>query len=264
MRMKSLWMLVGLTCWAALLPAQSDVAVGQWKTHFSYSESIDLLQTGGEIHVATPNTLYVLELSDGLFRRIGVTEGLSDVGISHIHWNEKTRSVLVCYANSNIDLYDGNSIFNIRDLYEKQISGDKTIYQACVSGSLAYLACGFGVLVLDMANRYVQETWFFQQQGRMTAVKDVAVKGDTVWAATAEGVFYNTLSNRRIAQFSTWRKMESPRLPAGLEADRVEVYGDALYLLRHASVDNDTVWTSDSTFRLEVVSRSNSMYVYRN
>ena len=190
------------------LKAQSDIAVGQWKTYFSYAESIDLLQADGEIVVATPNTLYVLALSDGLCRRVGVTEGLSDVGVSHIHWNEKTRSVLVCYTNSNIDIYDGSGVFNIRDLYEKQISGDKTIYQACVSGNVAYLACGFGVMVLDMAKRYVQETWFFQYNGRTLAVKDVAVKGDTVWAATADGIYYNTLGNRRIAQFSTWLKME--------------------------------------------------------
>ena len=264
MRVRFLWILAGLTCRAALLPAQSDVAVGQWKTHFSYSESIDLLQTGGEIYVATPNTLYVLELSDGLFRRIGVTEGLSDVGISHIHWSGECRSLLVCYGNSNIDLYAPDGIFNLRDLYEKQMSGDKTIYQACIAGSKAYLACGFGVMVLDIERRYVQETWFFQRNGRTLAVKDVALKGDTVFAATAEGVYCNTLDNRRMADFATWRKMESPRLPAVLEADRVEVYGDALYLLRHASVDNDTVWTSDSTYRVEVLSRSNSMYVYRN
>ena len=111
-------------CVAGIMPND-----GQWKTYFSYAESIDLLQADGEIVVATPNTLYVLALSDGLCRRVGVTEGLSDVGVSHIHWNEKTRSVLVCYTNSNIDIYYGSGVFNIRDLYEKQISGDKTIYQ---------------------------------------------------------------------------------------------------------------------------------------
>lgn len=253
-----------MSCLTLSLKAQSDIAVGQWKTYFSYAESIDLLQADGEIVVATPNTLYVLALSDGLCRRVGVTEGLSDVGVSHIHWNEKTRSVLVCYTNSNIDIYDGSGVFNIRDLYEKQISGDKTIYQACVSGNVAYLACGFGVMVLDMAKRYVQETWFFQYNGRTLAVKDVAVKGDTVWAATADGIYYNTLGNRRIAQFSTWLKMEGHGLPDSMDVNRLVVYDDALYALRGASVWHDTVWESDSTFHEDVVPRQNSIYVYRN
>lgn len=251
-----------LSCLTLSLKAQSDIAVGQWKTYFSYSESIDLLQAEGEIVVATPNTLYVLTLSDGLCSRVGVTEGLSDVGVSHIHWNEKTKSVLVCYSNSNIDIYDGSGVFNIRDLYEKQISGDKNIYQACVSGTLAYLACGFGVMVVDMANRYVRESWFFQQDGRTLAVKDVAVKGDTVWVATAEGIYYNTLGNRRIAQFSTWVKMKGQGLPDSMDANRLAVYDNALYALRGASVEQDTVWESDSTYHLDVVPRQNSIYVY--
>ena len=63
--------------WGGAACAQSDVAVGQWKTHFSYLESKDLLQAGNSIYVATSNTLYALDLGDGLYRRLGTTEGLS-------------------------------------------------------------------------------------------------------------------------------------------------------------------------------------------
>ena len=248
----------------AALSAQNDVAVGQWTTHFCYSESNDLLQAGNEIFVATKNTLYVLDLSDGLYRHIGVTEGLSDVGISHIHWEGKSGTLLVCYSNSNVDLYKDGAICNLRDLLEKQVSGDKTIYQACICGSKAYLACGFGILVLDVAKRYFSETWFFQKNGRSVAAKDAAVKGDTIFVATQEGIFYNTLSNRKIAQFSTWSKMESPAFPDTMSAERVVTYGDNVYALRSASVENDTVWDTDSTFHMEVSPHNNSIYVYSN
>ena len=261
--MKYFLFFVVLSLWVLPIHGQNDVAVGQWKTHFSYSESIDLLQLGDEIVVATPNTLYMLALSDGMIRHVGVTEGLSDVGISHISSDARTGTVLVCYSNSNLDLYSPDGIYNIRDLYEKQISGDKTVYNSCVSDGKAYLACGFGVMVLDLSRRYVQETWLFQRNGRSLAVRDVALKGDTVLAATETGIYYNTMGNRKIAQFSTWKEMEFPGLSEPMVFERIAFYADAVYAVRSSYADKDTVWDSDSTWHIDVQSHENSVYVYR-
>lgn len=248
--------------WCAGLSAQNDVTVGQWKTHFSYSEGVDLLRAENAIYVATSNTVFTLDLTDGLYTRLGVTEGLSDVGISHIHWDDKSKTLLVCYANSNMDLYSDGQFYNLSDLYRKQMTGDKSLYAACIADSKAYLACGFGIMVVDMKKRYIQDTWFFSKDSKNLAVKDVCLKGDTLFAATAQGIFYNTLDNRKISQFSTWVKVVSQGLPDSMETERLETYGDVVYAVRAASVDMDTVWESDTAYRLEPHPRSNSFYAY--
>ena len=264
MKRSCVFFVLVLSCLTLSLPAQSDVAVGQWKTHFCYSENVDLLQSEGNMVVATPNTLYLLDLSEGLYRMVGVTEGLSDVGISHIHWDEGSKTVLVCYENSNMDLYRDGRVYNLRDLYEKQISGDKSIYRACIRSSKAYLACGFGIMVVDMERRYIQESWYFQRDGRTFAVKDVEVQGDTIFAATPDGLYYNLLGNRKIAQFSTWNRFDTTGLPSGMRAERIKSFGGVLYALRPASVEIDTTWKPDSTFDIVVSNRRNSFYAFRN
>lgn len=262
MKYKHLFLVLsGLFCLHAFpAKAQSDVAVGQWKTYFSYEEGMDLLQMENAIWVATPNTLYSVNLGDGLCSRFGITEGLSDIGIAHIHAAEGGHSMLVCYENSDIDIYEDGRVYNMPDLFRKQVAGDKSIYQACVSGSRAYLACGFGILVVDMEGHYIRETWNFQQHNRSIPVKDVCLKGDTVFAATAEGIYMNTLSNRRIAQFSTWQKMNG--LPEDMDAERVEACGDAVYAVRAAFIVSDTLHPDDTTAIVDVKTRNNALYVY--
>ncbi len=244
--------------------AQSDIAIGQWNTHFSYSEGLDLLQLGDEIFVATTNSLYSLDLKDGLCRRLGITEGLSDVGISRIYADDSLETVLICYANSNLDFYSKGQVYSLPDLYEKQMAGDKTIYNVCIRDHKAYLATGFGLMVVDMARHYIKESWTFQSQNQVLSVRDVCIKGDTIYAATAQGIYWNTLSNRKIAQFSTWIRCSADGLPADVQVDQLESYGDAVYAVRSAFLDNDTVWNADSTFHTEAVTRSNALYAYRN
>lgn len=262
MKYKHLFIVLsGLFCMQAFsAKAQSDIAVGQWKTYFSYEEGMDLLQLGNVIYVATPNTLYSVDLGDGLCRRIGITEGLSDIGIAHIHAEESGHSMLICYENSNIDIYEDGRVFNLPDLYGKQVAGDKSIYQACVVDGKAYLACGFGIMVVDMKKHYIQETWNFQLHNRSIPVKDVCLKGDTVFAATAEGIYVNTLGNRKIAQFSTWQKMAG--LPENMDAARVETFGEAVYALRAAYAETDTLWQDDTTFIINAEAHKNAVYVY--
>ena len=69
-----------LCAWCCSLHAQMDVAVGDWKSYFSFNKGLDLLEYDNRIYVATTNALYTLDLRDGLYQRIDMSDGLTDLG----------------------------------------------------------------------------------------------------------------------------------------------------------------------------------------
>ena len=209
--------------------AQSDLEVGGWKNHFSYRNGLDLQEWDNKMYVVTANALYTLDLADGIFHSINVMNGLSDVGLSRLFLDEPTSTFLVCYSNSNLDLYNNGKVCNIPDLKDKQMPGDKSVYNACISSPYAYLACGFGILVLDLKKQLVRETWNFQLQNQIVPVYDVCLLGDTIFAATSQGIYVNSLSNRRIAQFSTWEKMADTTLPSLFVVKHMDSYRNSVY-----------------------------------
>ena len=102
---------------------------------------------------------------------------MNDVKVSHIAWNKTAQRLLVIYTNSNIDLMDikGNTT-NIPDIYNKTMSGSKTVNAITISSQYAYLATDFGIVKLDMSNSVISDTYF------MNTVYKVAIQGSNIYA----------------------------------------------------------------------------------
>ena len=85
--------------------------------------------------------------------------GLTETGISSIAWSEDNEALIIGYSNTNVDLLMNNSIFNIPDIYNKYIPGKKEINRIRTNGKYAYLACSFGIVVMDIIRKEVYDTW---------------------------------------------------------------------------------------------------------
>ena len=66
---------------------------------------------------------------------------------------------MIGYFNTNVDLFLNNTIFNIPDIYNKYISGKKEINRIRTNGKYAYLACSFGIVVIDLSRKEIYDTW---------------------------------------------------------------------------------------------------------
>ena len=50
-------------------------------------------------------------------------------------------------------LYEVITVYNMSDIYRKQLSGDKSVYDILVVDKVAYLSCGFGIVALNLEKR---------------------------------------------------------------------------------------------------------------
>ncbi len=249
---KKLIILVSIIILPILPHAQSTIAVGGWKTYFNYSAGCDADRIDNNLFYASKSSIIRIDLNDNSMHHLGKVEGLSDVGIQCLRANQNTKTVVICYSNSNIDLYQNGSITNIPDLYNKQISGDKTIYSIFTNDKYAYLACGFGVVVLDLKKKIVADSWFFRQNNQNYPVKDLAITKDgTIYAATDHALLKNNIGNSNIKNFATWEQVNNIITPNNDYFKQLAILNDHLYLMKIDTqtiiVDTVNVYQSENT-----------------
>lgn len=228
------------------LRAQEQSAIGEWRDHFPYTNQVTVAEGGGHAYSATNTGLFRYDPASGETLRLNKINALSDVGIQGLAWNEPLRTLLVYYANGNIDLLQGESSVNIGDIERSSLIGNKGIYSVHMEGTIAYLGCGFGIVVLDLAAREIRETWFIGPSGSQVRVNGLTMTPDSIYAACTTGLFTASRNAPNLASFDSWRKRTDmgPALASGpfnavaafgskvvLNAQRNTTEGDSLLIL---------------------------------
>ena len=185
--------------------AQDGVGIGNWRTHMPYQNVIDVELLGSKVYAATPYELFSYDKEDGALHILNKINGLSDIGIARIRCNEALNVLMVAYTNANIDIIDlDGEIYNMSDIKDKNILGNKTINDVVFDGKLAYVACGFGIVVFDLERREVKDTYYIGSNGDAVNVTDIAFYGDRIYASTDDGLYYADADGANLANFASW------------------------------------------------------------
>jgi len=192
-----------------------QIAVGQWRDHLPYNYGERVAIAGEDVYLVTNVGLLKYTKSSGETEKLTKIVGLSDSGVESVEWHEGLEYVILGYSNGNIDLIKNNEIINLADIKRKSMNGDKCIYDICILGDNAYLACGFGIVVLDLDRREISETWFIGNNGTYVKVNSLDTDGSFIYAATDEGVYKGELS-QPLVDFSKWEIISETNLPASL------------------------------------------------
>ena len=226
-----------------------DIPIGQFKEHLSYNKFIAVAQDHENIYAATTQSILLVDKADKSLETWTTLNGLSDVGIQTIFSDEKGR-LIIAYTNSNIDLISDYKLHNIRDLLNKQMTGSKTINNISISGDLAYFACDFGVLIIDLKTFLVKDSWLTIRNNATYRALSVTSHNHRYYVATDMGVFSIPVSASNPADFSLWtEEKELSKPPYKLLCS----YQDKLYV-----VQDTKALVVDSLYVFD------SLYVYKN
>lgn len=191
----------------------SQLAIGQWRDHLSYLRGISVTEGSGKMFCATQSGIFTLNKSDNSLDRLSKINGLSDVGVNTLRFNDYNGTLLIAYQNANIDLIDGNKIYNMSDIKRAVITGKKTINNIYFKNQLAYLACGFGIVVVDMNQKQINDTYPIGINAGFN-VHDITSDANYIYAATDSGVYSASWGSINLADPTAWTKFSS--LPKGI------------------------------------------------
>ena len=191
---------------ALFLKTGAQVQVGEWTNYQSYRSASKLVDAGELVYCAGNGGLFVFNKADNSSKPLSSINGLSDVGIETLAYGPQNNVVLIVYKNSNIDLIFGNDIYNLSDIKRKPIMGNKTINRVMFDGPLAYLSCGFGIVVVNTEKREVKETWYIAENAAHLNIFDMATDGTYLYAATAGGIYRASASEPNLQDYSNWQR----------------------------------------------------------
>ena len=207
---------------------KSDLRIGQWKSHLPYHSGKWITQSETTIYYASPFALFTIEKEDFAVDFLSKVEGLSDVGINKIKYNQATNVLVVIYNNSNIDLIKPEGIINLNDIPKNtSIVGDRTVYDILFEGNGALLSTGFGIVKLNLEREEFEFTTFTG-----VPVFGLALYDNNFYAATEEGI-YLTENNpaNNLADFNNWRLLDvADGFPAEYSSNAVAAHHNSLYL----------------------------------
>ena len=186
-----------------------NASYNQWLDHLPYKQSVAVAEAGSLIYSATPYSLVYFDKTDNSLNKLNKVSpvGLSDVGISSIAYCSSLNTLVVAYSNTNIDLVKGDDIINIPDIKRKQILGNKTINSILIVDKLAYLACGFGIVVIDIAKHEIKDTYYIGLSGSQINVLSIAFhkEDNKFYAATEKGIL-SANANTNLAYYVNWTR----------------------------------------------------------
>lgn len=203
-----------------------DIAIGTWRTHFSYNDARILAVSNDKIFCASENGFFSRELSTGILRKLSKIDGLSDVGISAMAYSEEGAVLVVGYRSGSVDFIFEDRILTASDIANSNLEGDKKINDIAFSGNRVFLATDLGIVVFlteqaEISENYVQ----IGSGGGALSVAEVSVKGDRLFALTSEGIQTGNL-NQNLLDFNNWN-----RLSGTANFTEMTLVQDQLYML---------------------------------
>ncbi|MBK9761520.1 MAG: hypothetical protein IPO90_16525 [Flavobacteriales bacterium] len=230
------------------LCAQGNIGIGQWRDHYPYSNARLVIEANGVAYCASRNAIFKADPATNELEKLSKVNALSDVDITALGWNAGLNALLVGYANGNFDMVKGETATNIGDIKRSGLIGDKRIYEITCQGDLAYLSCGFGIVVLDLVRQEVRETWIIGTNGAQVQVNAVAFMPDSIYAATEAGLFSAWRGETNLAAFTNWHKRLDVPQPNGRFSD-VETFSGRLFVngdFGATGAELDTIYYWDS------------------
>ncbi|MBP8822759.1 MAG: hypothetical protein KBH07_03875 [Flavobacteriales bacterium] len=188
------------------LELAAQPAIGQWRDHFQYLQTLAVVQGGPDLYCATSTAIFKYNPQSGETERFTKVNNLSDVNILSIGWNTLQNTLLVGYKNGNLDLLGPGGVTNMPDIKRSSVVGDKGIRCITTQGDLAYLGCGFGIVVVDLTRKEVKDTWLIGPDAALLQVNSLAFFNDSIYAATPSGVFAAWQQAPNLAAFTSWHK----------------------------------------------------------
>ena len=235
-----------------LLSANAQPAIGEWRDHFAYLKTVAVVEGNGAAYCATRNGVFRFDPATGETVRINKVNALNDVDVSALGWSSALSALVVGYGNGNMDVvFEGSSV-NLSDIQRSNIIGDKRIYAVICEGDLAYLSCGFGIVVMDLVRREVKDTWIIFPNAAQHRVNTIVFDQDSIYAATELGLFSAWKQDPNLAAFTSWHQRLDLPQANGFFSD-VESFAGKLFVNWSAPppsvAETDTIYYWDGTWQ---------------
>lgn len=178
------------------------VASAQWTSHLSLKTCSYVAITSSGPVAGNNYGFFLNNLDEQSIISFTKVNHLSDINISTI--TASNNKIYVGYQNGNIDIVDISTYTtqNIPELKNHNIE-NKTINKIYQHGSQLYCATNCGLVVVDI-NKAEIKSLFKIRHNTISAINDVVITNDSIYAATSNGLYRANLTSRILENDNEW------------------------------------------------------------
>ncbi len=226
--------------------SQSNLVLGQWKSHLSYKEGRRLTQSPEKVIYASEKGIFSISKEDISINFLSKEDGLSDVNVNQLHYDKINQQLIIIYNDNTIDISKNDNIINIPFIKTNTtVQGSKTINDMFIAETgEAFLATDFGILGFDLKKLEFAFTTFTDLK-----VLSVAMLGGIIYAGTEEGLYSVQIKGTNLSDFNIWKSLSAENgLPQSFDVKSLAVKYTSLFAL----IDNK-IYRSDANGQFKIV-----------
>ncbi len=216
-----------------------DRPIGFWRSFLPYNSAVGVATDGNIIYTISEQGFFRFNPVNWQMDTYSKVEGMSDNGMKCIAYDMATSTVVLVYSNGNIDLFKDNTFYNVPDLKIKTVAGSKNVAEVYTLNGLAYLSTDLGIVVVDIENHDIKETFEFSIDNQTIPVKSFVAKGDSFYAVTTNGVYSANRFSNELQNFQIWKLVDPTKTFNFIANFQDEIYlsGDStIFRLEHGAL----------------------------
>lgn len=185
----------------------SQVGLGKWRMHISPFDALDVVNRNGTVYTALSKGILEYDVESGEQTLRTAADYLSDISPTALGYDVNTETLLIGYNNGNLDFLQDERITNLPAILQSNINGMKTINRIVCRGDNAYLATGFGIVVINLIKREVRDT--YNPSPFDESIVDITFLNDSIYALTSRSLYVGAENNNFLADPSQWSQVSS-------------------------------------------------------
>lgn len=192
-----------LTLWSLVVALSTQA--GTWTTHFAYNNVTQIAMAQDEVFAISDGSLFSVNKQSEQITKYDRQSGLHGTGINCIHYDATGKQLIIAYANGKIDILSASGVRYISDLYDKDMTQQKTIYNVTIQGRTAYLSTHYGVQTMDLRENKLVDSYWLRPGGEETPIQDVLVTFDSIYAFASDSLYCAALTDN-LVDYTYWKR----------------------------------------------------------
>ncbi|MDR1624854.1 MAG: T9SS type A sorting domain-containing protein [Tannerellaceae bacterium] len=194
-------LLIIFICLHSLTQAGYLKSAGAWRSYLSYHNTTLVAEGNNHVFAVANGSLYSYNKEDKSIAYYAkeTNPALSDNNILNIRFSSDENVLIITYLNGNIDLLGDDGITNLPFLMENNSIQNKEVNSIYTNKNTAYLAAKFGIVVINLQQKEIKETYRLN-----TSVSSVVIKDDYIYAAAGKKVL-KALLNANLIDPNNWK-----------------------------------------------------------
>ena len=182
----------------------ASAQIGTWSVYPAYTICNSNIVAGNRIYCIMEGRLMAYDTDDGSITTFDWLQQLSDITVSFIRYSAEAKRIIIIYDNGNIDLLSTEDDYDVINLAQLKNSNllNKDVNNVQVMKQYAYICTNFGVVVVDMAQGFIKESYELGLQ-----VRSCALTEKNLFIGTSTGT--KTTGNiwKPISMLYTWKPL---------------------------------------------------------